>query len=100
MHIAFPTNRNHFHFGNNCLLRIRLFIIFQLFHFLHELTGVSMLSPTANEIILYQSPDGSTHLEVSLYEETVWLAQSHLVELFDVKVPAISKHVQNILRNR
>lgn len=59
-----------------------------------------MPGPTANEILLYQSPDGSTHLEVSLYEETVWLTQSQLAELFDVKVPAISKHVQNILISR
>ncbi len=56
-----------------------------------------MTSQSSNEIILYQSPDGSTHLEVSLYEDTIWLAQSQLAELFDVNVPAISKHVRNIL---
>ncbi|MDA8413710.1 MAG: hypothetical protein M0023_07965 [Desulfobacteraceae bacterium] len=50
-----------------------------------------------NEIILYQSPDGSTRLEVSLHEDTIWLAQSQLAELFDVNVPAVSKHVRNIL---
>ncbi len=56
-----------------------------------------MTSKSPNEIILYQSPDGSTRLEVSLHEDTIWLAQSQLAELFDVNVPAVSKHVRNIL---
>lgn len=56
-----------------------------------------MTSQSSNEIILYQSSDGSTRLEVSLHEDTIWLAQSQLAELFDVNVPAISKHVRNIL---
>jgi len=56
-----------------------------------------MTNHSANEIILYQSPDGSTRLEVNLYEDTIWLAQTQLAELFDVNVPAVSKHVRNIL---
>lgn len=56
-----------------------------------------MTSHSANEIILYQSPDGSTRLEVSLHGDTIWLAQSQLAALFDVNVPAISKHARNIL---
>jgi hypothetical protein len=58
-----------------------------------------MTNHSANEIILYQSPDGSTCLEVNLYEDTIWLAQSQLAELFDVNVPAVSKHVRNILES-
>jgi prophage maintenance system killer protein len=56
-----------------------------------------MTNHSTKEIILYQSPDGSTRLEVNLYKDTVWLAQSQLAELFDVNVPAVSKHVRNIL---
>jgi len=56
-----------------------------------------MTRKSPNEIILYQSPDGTTRLEVSLHEDTIWLAQSQLAELFDVNVPAVSKHVRNIL---
>jgi hypothetical protein len=56
-----------------------------------------MTSQSPDEIILYQSPDGSTCLEVSLHEDTIWLAQSQLAKLFDVNVPAVSKHVRNIL---
>jgi len=56
-----------------------------------------MTSQSPNEIILYKSLDGSTRLEVSLHDDTIWLAQSQLAELFDVNVPAVSKHVRNIL---
>jgi len=56
-----------------------------------------MTSQSYSEIILYQSPDGTARLEVSLHEDTIWLAQSQLAELFDVNVPAVSKHVRNIL---
>jgi len=55
------------------------------------------LATLDNSIILYQSPDGSASLEVRLDHETVWLTQSQLSELFDVNVPAVSKHVRNIL---
>ncbi len=48
-------------------------------------------------IILYQSPDGRANLEVNLHGDSIWLSQSQLAELFEVNVPAISKHVRNIL---
>ena len=47
------------------------------------------------EIILYQSAD-STQLEVRIEDETVWLTQAQIAELFGVKQPAISKHIKNI----
>ena len=51
------------------------------------------------EVVLFQSDDGKTRLNVQLDHETVWLNQRQLAELFDVKVPAISKHVRNIIAN-
>jgi prophage maintenance system killer protein len=48
-------------------------------------------------VILYQSPDGTASLEVRLDHETVWLTQPQLADLFDVNVPAVSKHIRNIL---
>ena len=51
-----------------------------------------------NEIILYQ-PNNSIKLEVKLENETVWLTQAQLALLFDVKVPAISKHLKNIYKS-
>jgi len=47
------------------------------------------------EIILYQ-PDNSLKLEVRLEDETIWLSQAQIAKLFDVKQPAISKHLKNI----
>jgi prophage maintenance system killer protein len=54
-------------------------------------------SDTDNAVILYQSPDGTASLEVRLDHETVWLTQPQLSDLFDVNVPAVSKHIRNIL---
>jgi len=54
------------------------------------------MKATETNILIYQADDGETHLEVQLDHETVWLTQRQIAELFDVKVPAISKHVHNI----
>lgn len=43
------------------------------------------------EIILYQ-PNETVKVEVRLKDETVWLTQQQIAELFGVKQPAISKH--------
>ena len=50
------------------------------------------------EIILYQ-PDDKICLEVRLEEETVWLTQAQIADLFGVKQPAISKHLSNIFKS-
>jgi len=47
------------------------------------------------EIILYQ-PDSSIRLEVRVEDETVWLSQAQIAELFGTKRPAITKHLSNI----
>jgi len=47
------------------------------------------------EIILYQSVN-STQLEVRIENETVWLTQNQIAELFGTKRPAITKHFKNI----
>ena len=48
-----------------------------------------------NEIILYQ-PDSTVKLEVRLENETVWLTQQQIADLFGTKRPAITKHLANI----
>ena len=54
-----------------------------------------MDSSPKSEIILYQ-PNETVSLEVRLDEETVWLTQQQIAELFGVNQPAISKHLRNI----
>ena len=48
-----------------------------------------------NEIVLYQ-PDELTKIEVRVADESVWLSQQQMADLFGVKQPAISKHLKNI----
>ena len=51
-----------------------------------------------DEIVLYQ-PNETIQLEVHLKDETVWLSQQQMAELFGVKQPAISKHIANIYKS-
>jgi hypothetical protein len=51
------------------------------------------------EIIIYQASDGTTNLEVRLEEETVWLTQRQIAYLFGTEIPAISKHIKNIVNS-
>jgi len=48
------------------------------------------------EIILYQTKDGSTRIDVRLQDETVWLTQAQMAELFQTTKQNISLHIQNI----
>ena len=48
------------------------------------------------EIVLYQSDSESTLLEVRIDEETVWLTQAQMVELFSSTKQNISLHIKNI----
>ena len=49
-----------------------------------------------NNFLLYTAPNGAVKVDVFFKDETVWLTQKALAELFGVKVPAISKHLKNI----
>jgi prophage maintenance system killer protein len=51
-----------------------------------------------DKIVLYQTPDGETNLEVRLEDETVWLNRQQMSELFGRDVKTIGKHVNNALR--
>lgn len=48
------------------------------------------------DIIIYQSEDGVTKIDVSLQDETVWLSQQQLVELYDTSKSNISEHIKHI----
>lgn len=51
------------------------------------------------EIIIYQSADGTPSIEVRVENETVWLTQKRIGELFGVDVRTISEHLQNIFKS-
>lgn len=48
------------------------------------------------QFLIYNTPQFNTKINVVVKDETIWLTQKAMAELFDVKVPAISKHLKNI----
>ena len=48
------------------------------------------------EVLLYSDENGKEFVQVVFKDETFWLTQKAMAELFNVQVPAISKHLQNI----
>lgn len=54
------------------------------------------LSPQNTDLIMYQTEDGVTRIEVRLENETVWLTQAQLAELFQRDRSVITKHIRNI----
>ena len=49
-----------------------------------------------SEIVIYKNPDGNIKIDVRLEDDTVWLSQSHMCELFDKDKRTISEHIRNI----
>jgi hypothetical protein len=49
-----------------------------------------------SNILIYQTEGGKTKIEVRLENETVWLTQKLMAELFQVTIPTINEHVKNI----
>ena len=52
------------------------------------------------EFLLYKNPTGDIIIDVFLQNETIWLPQKKIAQLFDVGVPAISKHLKNIFETK
>jgi hypothetical protein len=51
-----------------------------------------------NEIIFYATPEGDIKIEVFFNDETFWLNQKKMAELFGVAVRTVNKHLQNIYK--
>ena len=49
-----------------------------------------------NQIVIYKAKDGQTQIDVHLLEETVWLSQENLVNLFERDQSVISRHINNV----
>jgi len=52
-----------------------------------------------SEIIFYQGDDGNIKIEVFYHDETFWMTQKSISELFGVQRPAITKHIKNIFES-
>ena len=55
-----------------------------------------MEQPDKGQIILYQTQDGESKIEVTLANETVWLSADQMAELFQRNKSTISRHIQNV----
>lgn len=58
---------------------------------------IQTITPSGGEIVLYQ-PDDTTSLEVQLEQNTVWLSQTQMVELFQTSKQNVSLHIGNIFK--
>ena len=52
-----------------------------------------------NQIILYQTEQGNVTVNVVFQDESFWLTQKAMSELFGVEIPAISKHLKNVFES-
>jgi len=51
------------------------------------------------EFLIFTSQSGENSIEVQVFEESVWLTQTMIAQLFDVQRPAITKHLKNIFES-
>lgn len=51
-----------------------------------------------SEILIYQSENGLTKIDVKIVDETVWLTQSQLCELYQTSKSNISEHIKHIFQ--
>lgn len=58
--------------------------------------AINTLQMENSQIIIYQTPDGQTSIDVTLDQDTVWLTQSQMVDLFQSSKQNVSLHIRNI----
>lgn len=58
------------------------------------------MNESNSEIVIYQNQDGNIRIDVRLEEETVWLTQAQLCELFQKSKATVSEHIKNIFEER
>ena len=54
------------------------------------------MNPEKSEIIIYQTDDGETRIDVRMENETVWLSAGQMADLFQRDKSTISRHIQNV----
>ena len=56
-------------------------------------------NPNNGDILIYQSEDGMTHIDVRMEQETVWLTQQQLCELYQTSKSNVSEHIKHIFED-
>ncbi|MBF0345698.1 MAG: virulence RhuM family protein [Nitrospirae bacterium] len=57
------------------------------------------IMPKSSDIIFYSSADGNMHIEVFFKDETFWLSQKRMADLFGVEIPTINYHLKEIFKS-
>ncbi len=57
-----------------------------------------IMQPSQGEVVIYQSEDGNTKIDVHFENETVWLTQEQMAELFQRERSVITKHIGNVFK--
>lgn len=56
--------------------------------------------PSRGEVLVYEAPGGGVRVDVRLEQETVWLSQQQMAELFGRERSVISKHLRNVFKDK
>lgn len=51
-----------------------------------------------SQLVIYQTPDGNMSIDVTVENETVWLSQGQMAELFDKDQSVIARHITNVFK--
>lgn len=51
---------------------------------------------TFHNFVIFQTEEGKVNVDVLFHNETLWLTQKRMADLFEVNIPAVSKHLKNI----
>ena len=51
-----------------------------------------------SQLVIYQTPDGNMSIDVNVENETVWLSQGQMAELFDKDQSVIERHIDNVFK--
>jgi len=62
-------------------------------------TSGNIISVSEGKIALYSTPDSDVYVDVVFKDDTFWMTQRAIAELFDVNIPAINKHLKNIFED-
>jgi hypothetical protein len=54
---------------------------------------------TLSNFVIFQTKSGKVNIEVFFQDNTLWLTQKKIAELFEVNTPAVSKHLKNIFQS-
>ena len=56
------------------------------------------MEANTSQLVIYQTPDGNMSIDVTVENETVWLSQGQMAELFDKDQSVIARHIANVFK--